>query len=497
LADSTREFGYEYTVALCAAIEAAISERDRTSFIYRGADLSHVVERELFIRLVNDDELYAAFFMRAKEARTAKPASTLGGSELGVRVARHLLGEREPLTRAAAARLRQAADGVRFLIRAFVERHEQSPRRADGGSTTCFVLDHAKLLRFIEPLTQRLERDDVFVISCAEDLSTALAGTGFAYTSYDHGKGHDPVGRAIGSALKEYVSLLAGYDALWKVLHDRRPRCVVVVEGMSPTDELANQVCRSLGIPCVCIQQGWSPIIHNGFRHASFTRMAVWGEGFREILAPYSPQQEFAISGSLAFATASVDHSKQLTDGRPSAAFFLQPPSPLIGEDHLRQVTDLISRASTRFPGATLLVREHPGWPLSSAELESLGRLPNVQLAPAEAYPLVDVIHQSRVAISIYSTSLLEAAALGTPALVFNPTSMPRYFPDVEVLGVGIETDRADAALDTINRLLHDDSYRESFTPAMARFRERFFADADERAPGRLIELLEELGRDT
>jgi hypothetical protein len=270
---------------------------------------------------------------------------------------------------------------------------------------------------------------------------------------------------------------------------------VVVTEGMSPGDEIVSQACHSLGIPCICIQQGWSPIIHNGFRNTSFTHMAVWGDGFRDMLAPYNPMQEFAVTGNLSFAAESVERSKQLSGGLPSVAFFLQPSSRLIGEDHQRQVAELISRASSRFPADVLLVREHPGAPLSEVGLESLRRLPNVRLAPATSNPLIDVIRQSRVAVSIYSTSLLEAAALGTPALVFNPTSMPRYSPDVEALGIGVETDSVEAALGTIDRLLHDGTYRQSFIPAMVRFRERFFAGADEQAPVRIIELIDDLER--
>ena len=54
-------------------------------------------------------------------------------------------------------------------------------------------------------------------------------------------------------------------------------------------------------ISCLCIQQGWSPIVHNGFRNMSFSAMLTWGEGFAELLRPHNPAQRFVVTGSPVF----------------------------------------------------------------------------------------------------------------------------------------------------------------------------------------------------
>jgi hypothetical protein len=355
--------------------------------------------------------------------------------------------------------------------------------------TACFLLDHPKFVSFVDPIVERLGRENVLEVALTEPTRAAVGGRGVATASLRERE--QPSSKAIGDALWEFPWLLTSYDEILELLRERRPACAVVVEGNAPLDEVTNQACRALGIPCLAIQQGWSPIVHSGFRDLSFTRMAVWGEGFREALAPYSPEQRFEVVGNPVLAAEPAETVPG--PERTAISFFLQPHSPLIGEEHQRRMRELILRAASSFPEDRVLVREHPGAPLSEAAREQLGRAPNIRLMPAAVCSLPDLIRASRVAVSIYSTSLLEAAALGTPPLVFNPTSMPRYWPDLEELGVGVEVDDVDAALRRIDRLLHDDGQFRSFAPRMASFREHYFAGATARAPDLIADLVREL----
>ena len=102
-------------------------------------------------------------------------------------------------------------------------------------------------------------------------------------------------------------------------------------------------------------------------------------------------------------------------------------------------------------------------------------------LVPATTYSLAEVLAVSSAAVSIYSTTLLEAAALLVPAVAYNMTSLPRYLPDLEALGAGVEVREREAALAAIARLLAADGQ----LPGMREVRERFFAGADGRAAER------------
>src|SRR3954470_17179552 len=95
----------------------------------------------------------------------------------------------------------------------------------------------------------------------------------------------------------------------------------------------------------------------------------------------------------------------------------------------------LIAHVAAAHPDVAVLVREHPGAPLGADERVTLLAHPGVRLVPGAEWPVADVLHAGGAVVAIYSTSLLEAASVGTVPVVFNPTSMPRLSPDIAGLG--------------------------------------------------------------
>jgi hypothetical protein len=490
-----RSVGFEFTTALCSSIEsttAGIERDDHHGFRYRGARLRFAVERALFVSMVNDEELYRAFVERGQGGAAAVNASR---SRLEQAVARRLLAGRpqsgEELPRFSSGRI---AEKLRYRGADLLDRTHAKPAAnpRSSGSPVALLVYHRKFLRFLEPLRHALGPERTVMLSSFGRVPADPDGGEVRQRAIDYAA--EPVrleARAIGAALRGHAHLAADYDLLLRALAEVSPRCVVVVEGNAPHDELANRACKELGIPCVCLQQGWSPMVHTGFRNMSYTRMAIWGDGFRDLLAPHNPDQEFVVTGSPAFALEARE--RPLGDDPRCASFFFQGASQLIDERHLRQMMELVRRASERFTKDVILVREHPGAPFSAADREALERAPNIRLVPPDSHSLKDVLEASRVAVALYSTSLLEAAAAGTPALAFNTTSLPRYSPDIEEHGVGIETRDPDLALGALGRLLHDDAYHASYRPAIDRFRERFFAGADGHAAERIANLIDDL----
>jgi hypothetical protein len=267
-----------------------------------------------------------------------------------------------------------------------------------------------------------------------------------------------------------------------------------VVEGMSPTDELANRAAAVLGIPCVCLQQGWSPFVHVGFRNMSFAAMAVWGEGFAALLRPGNPDQRFVAVGSFALASEVGFGREELAaavGNRPAVAFFLQPDSPVITPVHQAAFHELVTRTAVRLPGSAILVREHPASPLPTAEREALVAI-GAQMVKPERFALRAILETAQVAVSIYSTSLIEAVAMGAVPLVFNPTSMPRYEPDLESLGAGLERRSVEDAEDAIAELMCDSEARTALRDAGEGFRSGFFAAEDSPAD-RVISLVDDV----
>ena len=485
------DLGFQFLTNLCEAIEAAASgalDLDPGALSYRGVPLAGAVQRELFITLANDERLRACFSAACTGKTTIEFAHERALERL---VARELLG---PGVRVRAVSPRSARSLVGHL-RANLRRSRAlpAPPAPSRGDThrIALVLDHQKFLVFLEPVIAALGEERTAIVSASQRLDESLATRGLPRHSIADPRGAPPpAGRDLGRLLRERPYVAATFDQLARALAELAPACVVVAEGNSPYDELANRAAQRLGIPCVCVQHGWSPIVHTGFRNMSFARMSVWGEGFAELLMPWNPDQPFEVVGSPLFASAPPNGS--LRQGRDwTVAFFQQAISPMISREGLGRLRELIERTAARLPEATILVREHPSMAGGENPWRPQPRS-NIVFVPPGSHGLRDVLEAADVAASIYSTTLLEAAAIGKPVVALNITSMPRYNPDLEALGVGVEASDVDAALSTIERMLRDDTYRASFAEPLAHFRERFFEDGSASAPKRIADLIED-----
>ena len=171
---------------------------------------------------------------------------------------------------------------------------------------------------------------------------------------------------------------------------------------------------------------------------------------------------------------------------KPTVAVFLQGDSPLISQHDREALLGIALEAARRLHEALVLVREHPGHPLRRPERDALAAIPNVILAPPDQYLIDDVLDVSAVALSIYSTTLLESAARGRVPVVFNPTALPRSIPDVEALGAGVEHRDASDATEAVVRLVKDDAARAAFEDRLTAFADHFFDGARPGAAHRI-----------
>jgi hypothetical protein len=455
-----RDTGFGYTVALTDAIRAAtdsVAATNPEAFTYRRADLRGAVERSLYILLASHAPLVTAYSEGAAPPPLGSWIADLTGARLVGR------GQRGP-----RRNVRSLAARALFKVRSLLDR---APPTHRGDGPVCFVLDHPKYLRFIAPIREHMGLEStVMATHSGEGVDRLL-------DSDDQGR---PRGRAVGRALWGFPSLLHTYDRLLAALADAGAGRAVAIEGMSPLDELAAAAARRLGISSICVQQGWSPLIHAGFRGMGHTTMAVWGEGFAELLAPHNPGVRFAVTGNPALdAELSTGRLRATIGDSAAVAFFLQSTSAWIREEHLRGFHELVTETAAALPETVVLVREHPGAPLSDDERRRMSSAENVRLVPAPDWSLREVLEAADLNVSIYSTSLLEGAALGTPAVIFNPTSLPPLEPDLVRLGAATRAASVDAAREQIAAGLNDPGERERLREGTAVVRDRYFAGGD------------------
>jgi hypothetical protein len=485
-------FGVPHYLKVCQAIEdftAASISWDRSSFRLRGADLRYVVERHLFFAVVADASLYRHFVTAERDGRIGDSGSL---SAMAGLVAPFVVAG-TPMISA-----RRKTIGQRFL-RFLYRRHGQASSRSElprgGNPKVLFLAIHPKFVRYLRPIADALPTatafltiDDPYTFGWLRSEGLPRVRIDLTAESVELTKSPVPVGRYTYEA-DPFDYFAIRFNAIRRAVKKLGPECIVLPEGNAPVGELVNQVAKTLSIPTVCVQQGWAPVVHPGFRNMSFTCMCVWGEGFKEILARYNPDQHFAVTGN--HMVTRIQQTDALN--RRAVSFFLQKGHHLMTPVAWREMLRLISWTASTFPESEVLVREHPSAPLTESEVAEIARSPNVQMVPAEHMTLDAVLGRSTITVAMDSTTLLESTAAGVVPVILNVNGFAHYSPNIAAEGAAIEVDNFHDARSVVRRLVTDDGYRRSFAGALQRVSRHFFARDREGALTAIIAEIDKL----
>jgi len=463
---------FSFLLRVCDAIEAFTDSQiaqDRDVFRPQGIDLRHVVERHLYFEMVNNTALRQGFV--AADGGKAPPA--LAMPLLLEQAAPFLVEGWRPRSH-WHRRLRLAWKGPRWRDRREKFRAAGGARieRADWPESDGIILFHvvqAKFASFLRPVAEALGRPCAFLVFEDPALFAQLEGLPRLHITLDE-VGRRLLGIETFGLLEFFATFL---NAIVKALAEIRPLCLVVPEGNSPYNELFNRAGHALGIPSLCIQQGWSPVIHTGFRNMSYDRMCVWGEGFAQALAPFNPGQRFVVTGSHVI----TPRIRRRGRAAGAIAFFLQAGgSPLITAEAAKAMLGFAIWAGEQFPEREIRVRPHPGKPLTTEEQARLAASPNVLIMPADTARLEKVLDEADIAVSIFSTTILEAAAAGVIPLIVNVAGLPHYNPDIARDGAALEVTDFDAARQALARLAGDQDFADGIGATLFHIAGRYFA---------------------
>jgi hypothetical protein len=449
---------------------------------HRGLDLSHAFARQLYFAAGADDALYR-LWQRAQGIPVPHPGR-LSGTAVAL-LARDWFGadkarDATPL----GLHLRRAVAPLRLLA------GRGEAREAEQGAARPILLfaHSLRFARFLAPVAQRLGARCAFLVS-ASDTGTRqwAAAQGHAVRLYH------PASRGLrrsGSVLAQYAPGLALFaEEIEAALRGSGARVVLVPEGNAPVDEVLSQVGRRIGIVVACLQQGWSPLVHTGFRNMSYAEMLVWGEGFADILAPFNPGQAFHPVGNFQLPEGEGD-----VVARPhGVAFFCQGSGSWTSQEDEDLMVTLACKIAAARPALPVFVRPHPVQPFDAVTQRQLRMFANVQISDPRQQPLADVLIQISVGVSIYSSTILECVAAGVVPVIFNMTTMPGYLPPVAALGAGVEARTLDDALGMLMTLTETADVASGFLPAIDRFNNEFFARKGGQALETIYEELERL----
>ncbi len=472
----SERFGFEFTRDICRAIglyTASAEKEYSRAYFYRGMHLRYAVERWLYIHCINSDPLYR--YYTSLRTGGAEDVRLSGLSPIESDIAFFLKAHSS--TEKAPKRSR------RVLVKAFARRvygwlrrcgrSAAAPKIFRGSADILIQVVNAKFANYMAPVTRLLDADSyAYLVTADSALRVQLESFG------------QPVVDAISDEaslqhvfcspyLADYVQLMRDADATLSALRMISPQCVVVVEGNAPMDVLTSEAARVSGIPCFCVQQGWSPYVHSGFRNMRFTEMFVWGQRFADILTTYNPNQVFSVTGS--HAIRPPVKSSQM-DAVKIISFYLQSPCALLSARAYYDFLDFIVGVASAYPYVQVVVREHPGYPLSSESRSRIAACPNVRFSIPSVESLADTIAESDMVVSIFSTVLLEAMAMNVVPLICSIGEMPVYEPPIAKDGAALEVFSIKEAHRVIDEVIAEPGRLASIRESMEKISVEFFS---------------------
>jgi hypothetical protein len=457
-------------------LTADMVARDPDVFRGGGSDIRYVAERQLFFALFANKELFDYFVA----CQTGAPLPDEDSLSVWVRaVAPYFRGERRQF---------RAPDLRTRFLRLLHRRRGQPSIRIEGAGPdrprVLFHVIHPKFIRYLDPIVEKLSVPHAFLTIEHPEMFDVLARLDLPRVHIEL----TPASQAMATTQVEiwgrkfnpgfFDSWIIRLNAVRRAFKALKPDCIVVPEGNADFYELVHQSARAIGVRTICVQQGWAPVVHPGFRNMSYNTMCVWGEKFASMLAPFNPRQRFVATGN---HVISCQPQGEIRDRR-AIAFFLQNGAHWMTDEVWRGMLDFIIWTANRFPDREIRVREHPGIPLARDEIEYLAAAANVKLMIPGQFSLNDVFSGCRVAIAINSTTILEAIASGVVPLILDVGGFGKYYPDVAGEGAAIEVTEFAAARTALERLTGDDAFCATFAPSLEREQRSLFARHGERA---------------
>lgn len=445
--------GLNYTHDLCKAIEqytAREVEKNPEAFKYRDIQLRYAVERWLYIQCINSEALFQHYLTHQFGIFTHSKLSAMNDFESDV--ALFLPNTKLPKKQLAKRRvlwlLKITKRTISWLIYRLKKRKEA--KSISLQSEVLFHIVNVKFARYLEPITGLLAHETYAFLNTNDvQLGKKLSKSGYSVINYfSENTDTKPY---FSLALSEFTQLIRYTDSLLVALRETKPACVVVVEGNAPSDAITAEICHLLNIPCFCIQHGWSPYSHNGFRNMNFTEMFVWGPQFAELLRPYNPKQTFRVTGT---HNAKRNHLTSTRERIETLSFFLQAPCALLGFKAYKEFVDLTLEVARAHPEIKVIVRSHLSYSIPHELQKKLIACHNIYLSNPATEPVTDVIVTSDLVISVFSTVLLEAMGMGVAPLICSIGAMREYEPDIASTGAAIEVHSIAEARRTIDNLI-------------------------------------------
>lgn len=272
------------------------------------------------------------------------------------------------------------------------------------------------------------------------------------------------------------------FDQLIQVLH---PKSVVFVEGCHYDSELFSAVCKKYSVPTLCLHHGWPALIHTRFINMGYDYYITWGRHFVNLWKIYNPCIKFIDAGYLGEISTN-------TKSKSGIAFFFQGPLFIIDEKLIKLMADFAIHCATKYSNRIIYIRQHPEFRLSRTIINTMVQLPNIQFV--DNLKISELFSYSLIGVGVFSTTLIEGLAHDTIPFIFNITSWPNYYPDLNKLQQGIEVKCIEEAQNKIDKLINnEDGVTDSIQSNIKVEYSNFFTATGKKAVMNTVEIIKTL----
>ncbi len=211
-------------------------------------------------------------------------------------------------------------------------------------------------------------------------------------------------------------------DGLLDIVNIVKPSVILCSEGVHIQDRILCEIGHSIGAKTICMQHGYAPDYATNFRNFNFNYYLTWGDYFTDGFKEYTNSKTKFISVGNYVLNQNSKNSKN-----SKMAFFIQAAKYYITQEDYNNFIKLIIYTAKKYQYLEILVREHPSNPMLNKDIDKLKSFQNIRFVNAEEYTLSEVLNEVDIAISISSSSLIEALALGVVPIYINLSNLSLY----------------------------------------------------------------------
>ena len=167
----------------------------------------------------------------------------------------------------------------------------------------------------------------------------------------------------------------------------------------------------------------------------------------------------------------------------------------LIPNKHVSDFYGLTKYIVKEFSDWNVVMRLHPNMRKSNLTL-NVKEFNNVEIHNAKDKTLSESLDGASIAVSIMSSSIMEAIAIGVIPFVFNPLYKEfNYQPDIDKLGLGIESKEIDSAKVSLSYLMKSEDTQNRYFRNIDKMHPVFFSKIGSKSLRETVKIIDNFAK--